>query len=102
MLSWICAYAQQPTSIRKIGELDLPLTGLSATVVPVNPVVPKNVAAGVRIVVNAGSGPLLAEEVARSLGGQFQIQGELSGPGLPQTITLPQAGSNAPLQNDRL
>ena len=46
------AWAQGPS--RKIGELELQLLGIQATVDPANPTVPKNVASGVRIVVTAG------------------------------------------------
>ncbi|HEY6351400.1 MAG TPA: Ig-like domain-containing protein, partial [Candidatus Angelobacter sp.] len=75
--------------MRKIGELELQVQGVSATVQPANPVIPKNTAAGVRIVVTSPSGTLSSADVAKFLGGAFEVHGELSGPGLNGTITLP-------------
>ncbi len=80
------ATAQAP--LRKMGELDIPLLGISATVDPLNPVVPKNTASAVRIVVRAGGQELTALDVARFVGGPFSVQGELSGPGLGGAVTL--------------
>jgi hypothetical protein len=77
------------TTLRKIGELRLPVQSISATVQPANPTIPKNTAAGVRIVVSTASGPLNSTDVAQFLGGAFEVHGELSGPGLVGTITLP-------------
>ena len=77
------------TTLRKIGELRLPVQSISATVSPVSPTIPKNTAAGVRIVVSTASGPLNSTDVAQFLGGAFEVHGELSGPGLVGTITLP-------------
>ena len=77
------------TSLRKIGELELQVQGISATVQPANPTIPKNTAAGVRIVVNTPSGTLTSDDVAKFLGGSFEVHSELSGPGLTGTITLP-------------
>jgi len=82
------------TSLRKIGELELGVQGISATVQPVNPTIPKNTAAGVRIVVNTPSGALSSADVAKFLGGNFEVHGELSGPGLAGTVTLPVANPN--------
>jgi len=80
-------YAQ--TTLRKIGELRLPVQSISATIQPANPTIPKNTAAGVRVVVSTASGPLNSTDVAQFLGGAFEVHGELSGPGLAGTITLP-------------
>lgn len=77
---------------RKIGELELTLGGLSATVTPANPVIPKNLQGGVQIVVQSGGTTLTAAQLATFLGGPFQIQGVYSGPGLPQAVDVPQAG----------
>ena len=91
-MAWaIPAWAQAP--LRKIGEADLSILGVSATVDPLNPSVPKNVASAVRLVVTAGGTPLTSADVPRFLGAGFQVAAELSGPGLPGTITIPQAGS---------
>src|SRR5205807_3212273 len=95
------AQAQTPSQVplRKIGELELQVQGISATVQPANPTIPKNTPAGVRIVVSTASGPLSSADVAKFLGGAFQVTGELSGPGLTGTITLPLAnqGGGTPI-----
>lgn len=77
------------TSLRKIGELELQVQGISATVNPTNPTIPKNTPAGVRIVVTSGTTQLSSSDVTNFLGGPFEVHGELSGPGLNGTITLP-------------
>ncbi len=77
------------TTLRKIGELKLPVQSISATVSPANPTIPKNTAAGVRIVVSTPSGTLSSADVQQFLGSAFEVHGELSGPGLTGTITLP-------------
>ncbi|HWW94622.1 MAG TPA: hypothetical protein VN375_14735, partial [Vicinamibacteria bacterium] len=74
----IPAWAQAP--LRKIGEADLSILGVSATVDPLNPSVPKNVASAVRLVVTAGGTPLTSADVPRFLGTGFQVAAELSGP----------------------
>ncbi len=81
------------TAPRKIGELELTLGGLAATVTPANPVIPKNLQGGVQIVVRSGGTALTAAQVAQFLGGPFQVQGVYSGPGLPQAVDVPAAGS---------
>ncbi|HEX4603250.1 MAG TPA: Ig-like domain-containing protein, partial [Candidatus Angelobacter sp.] len=81
-------------NLRKIGELELGVQGISATVQPANPTIPKNTAAGVRIVVNTPSGALSSADVAKFLGGSFEVHGELSGPGLAGTVTLPVVDPN--------
>ena len=83
------AEAQAP--FRKIGELELSLLGIGASIQPESPVIPKNIPSGVRIVVRSGGVELPASAVEQLLNGPFQVHGELSGPGLPQTITLPVA-----------
>jgi hypothetical protein len=76
-------------TLRKIGELKLPVQSISATVSPANPTIPKNTASGVRIVVSTPSGTLSSADVQQFLGSAFEVHGELSGPGLTGTITLP-------------
>src|SRR5215467_7501035 len=88
-LAFFASLLQAQTSLRKIGELELQVQGVSATVQPANPTIPKNTAAGVRIVVTSPSGVLSSADVAKFLGGNFEVHGELSGPGLSGTITLP-------------
>ena len=73
---------------RRIGSMKLLFSGVAATVDPLNPVVPKNTPDAVRIVVTAGGNPLSAAEAEEFLGGPFEIQGELSGPGLSGARTL--------------
>src|ERR1700722_7148526 len=75
----------------KIGQLDLTVGGLSATVTPAQPVIPKNISSGVQFVVTLNGQSLTPTAVAQYLGGSFQIQGEYSGPGLSQTIEVPQS-----------
>src|SRR5580765_3510930 len=91
-----------PPPLRKIGEMELGLTGLSATLDPPNPTVPKNIASGVRVRVRAGGADLLPADVARFVGAGFQAMAELSGPGLPGTVTLPAVEVGAPATDDPL
>src|SRR5437868_7992812 len=95
LASALSAQAQQ----RKLAEFDIPLFGISATVSAANPVVPKNVASAVRIVIRAGDQQLSQADAARYLGDGFVVHAELSGPGLGQTITLPfgEEGTTDPL-----
>jgi len=79
--------AQTPT---KIGSLDLSIGGLQATVTPSQPVIPKNIASGVQIVVSQSGQTISPAAIAQYLGGPFQVVGEFSGPGLSQTIDVPQ------------
>jgi hypothetical protein len=77
------------TSPTVIGTLDLTVGGISATVTPTVPVIPKDIASGVQVVVTLGGQTLSASAVAQYLGGNFQIEGEYSGPGLSQTLDVP-------------
>ena len=92
--------AQAP--LRKIGEMELQLSGLGAVLDPVNPVVPKNTPAGVQVIVRAGGRQLTAGEVESLVGGAFFIEAELNGPGLPRTITIPDLEAGEPLPADPL
>ncbi|HET8775704.1 MAG TPA: carboxypeptidase regulatory-like domain-containing protein [Thermoanaerobaculia bacterium] len=85
---------------RKIGELDLFLRGVSATADQTEVTVPKNTMSGVRVTVRSGSSVLAPAEITRFVGGSFRIEGELSGPGLRETITLPDP--DAPASPDPL
>ena len=67
-----------------IGELKLTVGSITASVNPA--VIPKNVSSGVRISVTNGGEELSAEEVRLFLGGQFTVEGTLSGPGLTHTV----------------
>jgi hypothetical protein len=78
----VAAAAWAQAAPDKIGELRLSLVGVSAGVEPAAPVVPKNLASAVRIVVRAGASELSPLEVARFVGKGFEAQAELSGPGL--------------------
>jgi hypothetical protein len=75
----------------KIGSLDLTIGGLQATVTPASPVIPKNIASGVQVVVTQNGQQLTPAAVAQYLGGNFQLAGEYSGPGLTQTVDVPQS-----------
>ncbi len=79
--------------LRKIGELDLAIRGLSATT-DATQTLPKNVASGVRVTIHAGAQDLTAADAVRFLGGDFAIAGELSGPGLPSAQTIYSAFSS--------
>src|SRR6185436_11570219 len=61
-------------------------------------VAPKNTGSAVRVQVSLGDRVLGKTEVEQLVGGPFQIRAELSGPGLPQAVTLPVA--NAPVLAD--
>ena len=89
LLALLPAAVRAQAPFRKIAEMEVSLVGLRATVDPPNPTVPKNTASGVRIVVTAGQRELSAEEVAAYFGVGFQLQGLLSGPGLPVAVDLP-------------
>ncbi|MGE0454288.1 MAG: carboxypeptidase regulatory-like domain-containing protein [Vicinamibacteria bacterium] len=92
----------QAQAFRKIGELELRLLGVQASVDPSSLSVPKNVASAVRVVVRAGDAELPASEVARFLGAGFRVEGELSGPGLHQTLSLPDPLADEPAASDPL
>lgn len=85
---------------RKLGELELLLSGLSATVDPVKVTVPKNTASGVRVNIRGGAGDVSIAEAERFFGGPFTIEGDLAGPGLIAPVRLPQA--DAPNNGDPL
>jgi hypothetical protein len=93
-------FAQAPE--RKIAEMELLLLGVSATVDPVNPVIPKNTDAGVRIVVTAGGRELSVAEAMAFFGPLFWVEGELSGSGLDETKTLSSRGTDTELSADPL
>ena len=59
---------------RKLGELELVLSGLSATVDPVKVTVPKNTASGVRISIRGGAGEVTIAEAEQRLGRAFDAQ----------------------------
>jgi len=52
----VSAIARAQAPLRKIGELELSVLGLTATPSPLNATVPKNTASGIRVVVNGGAG----------------------------------------------
>lgn len=88
--------ANAAAPFRKIGEMELRLAGISATVDPVNPVIPKNLVSGVRIVVTAGGAPLSAAQLQDFLGSAFEIRAVFSGPGTSGSMFLPQPGEAQP------
>ncbi|WP_291983730.1 carboxypeptidase regulatory-like domain-containing protein [Luteitalea sp.] len=84
------APAAQAQALRKLGDMQLRLVGLTAAVDPLNPTVPRNIASGVRIRVQGGGQTLTPADAVRLLG-PFELAGELSGPGLGATVTLREA-----------
>ena len=104
LLLLLCAgsYTHAQTPLRKIGEMDLAIVGVSAIVDPPRLTVPKNIPTGVPITVRGGTNPIAPGLLTQLLGGAYYVEGELSGPGLGETLTLRQAGptdtfSTAPL-----
>mgnify|MGYP001559668915 CR=1 FL=1 len=80
LLLIVCAtVVPEARQLRKIGEMELSLVGLSATVDGARPAIPKNVASGVKILINGG-GTILAPGAAARLLGEFNVEAELSGP----------------------
>jgi len=92
----------QSTPYRKIGEMELRLFGVTATLDPVHPVVPKNIPSAVRILVRAAGAELPLADAIRFLGPDLRVHGDLSGPGLPETVSLPVDSPGAPPQADPL
>jgi hypothetical protein len=84
----------QQAPLRKIGELDLAIRGLSATT-DASQTLPKNVASAVRVTLRASAQELTGADAERFLGGSFTIAGELSGPGLSAAQTLSIASGSA-------
>ncbi len=89
------AIASAGPASRSLTELQVSVYGLSAGVDPASPIVPKQTASGIRVVVKAGAKTLSASELARLLGGPFEVQAEISGPGLGSALTLPRTGADA-------
>ena len=94
------AAAQAP--LRKIGELDLQIRGVSASCEPPAPVIPRHIASAVRIVVRSGATELSSADVGQLFGDGFIVEGELSGPGLTATVTLPHLDPGEPPPADPL
>jgi hypothetical protein len=74
-----------------IAQADLTVGGLAASVTPAQPVIPVNVSSGVQVNVTLNGQAVTATQVAQYLGGNFQVEGEFSGPGLAQSISVPQS-----------
>src|SRR5688572_18590162 len=82
----------------KLAEIDIPLLGVSANVEPANPVIPKNVASAVRVVLRSGTQELSPVDAGKFIGVGSAAKAELAGPGLGHTITLlPDSSSSDPL-----
>ena len=96
LLALACVGSSFGQSVQtKIGSLDLTIGGLQATVTPASPVIPKNISSGVQVVVTQNGQQLSPAALAQYLGGTFQLVGEYSGPGLSQTVEVPQAAPPA-------
>lgn len=85
-----------------LSSFDITLSGLTATVDPQEPTIPKNTASAVRILVRAGTRTLTTSELRSFLGGPFQVHAELGGPGLDRVVTLPLLGPSDPPPEDPL
>jgi hypothetical protein len=93
--------AQAPT--RKLGQIRLKRRRRLRHPRPPQPVVPKNIASAVRIVVRSGEENLSAGDLATFLDtAGYKVEALLSGPGLPFTISLPQLSLNEPPPADPL
>jgi hypothetical protein len=73
VLSWGAVVGAEP-ALHSLGEIDIPVLGLTAGIDPADPIVPKETASGLRIVVQTGGQTLSATEVARLLGGSFEVR----------------------------
>ena len=93
------AAAQAP--LRKIGQLDLAILGLTAAPEQANPVVPKNIVTGLRVDVLAGNTVVSMADLGRLLGAGLHVEAELSGPGLGGSVTLGVA-NGVPISTDPL
>src|SRR5258708_32564413 len=78
-----------------MGSLELNNGGISETGTPAQEVIPKNIASGVQVDVTLNGQPMSGAAIALYLGGPFQIVGEYSGPGLTQTVDVPQTPPTA-------
>jgi hypothetical protein len=96
------ASASPATRLPHIGSFDVSVLGLSATVDPLEPTIPKNIASAVHVVVKAGNKTLTADDLASYVGSGFQVRAELSGPGLGAPVTLPDLGPSDPPPTDPL
>jgi len=94
--------APSEAQLRKIGEMELRLSGLTATVENAEPVVPKHTSGGIRIVVRAGGVQLSLADLTRFLGPNVGVEGELSGPGFSQPVALPLPADDESLVADPL
>ncbi|HYE85450.1 MAG TPA: hypothetical protein VEA16_03775, partial [Vicinamibacterales bacterium] len=81
------AAAPSAQQLRKLGEMELSLVGLTATVEQARPAIPKNVASGVKILIRGG-GSTLAPGAAARLLGPFDVEAEISGPSFGETTTV--------------
>ncbi len=83
------APAQAPA--RTLTALELSLAGVDVTLADPAPVVPKGLRSAVLVEVRSGARLLSTAEVKRFLGGaQFRVEGDLRGPGLAGTLSLPE------------
>ncbi len=95
------ASLQAETPHRKLAQFRVSISGLNATIDPAAPVVPKGIASGLDVIVRAGEQPLSAAQAMALLGAGFEVNAELSGPGLNQVITLPVKGPDGTRQPTR-
>src|SRR5206468_10649853 len=98
----MAATARAQAPVRKIGELELSVLGLTAAPDPLTATVPKNTASGIRVLVKGGAGPITPADLTSYLGADVQVQAEISGPGLAGSVTLSAHIPGQPLAADPL
>ena len=76
---WGLSLSAQQAPLRKIGELELAIRGLTATVEP-RLTVPKNIPSGVRVDLRAGAAAVAGADATRLLGGPFRAERRAVGP----------------------
>ena len=75
------SHGQAQTVSHRLGQIELSVLGISATIDPLAPVVPKHTASGVRIVVRGGTNELSPAVIARLLGSDVHVEAEQVLPG---------------------
>jgi hypothetical protein len=95
LASWSSTVTGQ--SLRKIGELQLSIVGVSASIEPAAPVVPRNTPAGVRVVIRSAGGEVSTADVLRFFGADLHVEADFTGPGLLEARALSSEGESDPL-----
>jgi hypothetical protein len=69
LFTWTASSISAQTPLRKIGEMDLSIVGVSAIVDPPRLTVPKNIPTGLPITVRGGTNPVAPGLLTQLLGG---------------------------------